>query len=154
MSRRPLDHYAGSMPRRHPPHPTAEQARGRTRITPVLWSVADVALILVFAASGRRTHEHGVSVTGVLETAWPFLLAYLVAALAARAWRFPASLWPTAVTLWLGTVVGGLALRSLSGGGTAVSFRVVTLLVLGAFLLLPRAVLRRAGQRRRREPVA
>jgi hypothetical protein len=120
----------------------------------VLWSVTDLALLLVFAASGRRTHEHGVSVTGVLETAWPFLLAYLVTAFAARAWRFPASLWPTAVTLWLGTVVGGLALRSLSGGGTAVSFQVVTLLVLGAFLLLPRAVLRRAGQRRRREPVA
>ncbi|KNC17881.1 hypothetical protein AC792_13290 [Arthrobacter sp. RIT-PI-e] len=115
------------------------------------WHVVDVVLILVFAASGRRTHEHGVSLPGVLDTAWPFLLAYALTALAVRARRSPAAPRPTAVVLWLGTVALGLGLRALSGDGVAFSFQVVTLLVLGIFLLLPRALvgaLRRRRQRR------
>ena len=116
-----------------------------------MWGAADVVLILVFAASGRRTHERGVSLAGVLDTAWPFLLAYSLAVLALRAWRSPAALWPSAIVLWLGTVAGGLTLRALAGDGVALSFQVVTLLVLGIFLLLPRALvgaLRRRRQRR------
>lgn len=146
------NHYAGSMFRSTSPRPTAAQSPDRITTTPRAWVVADVILILVFAASGRRTHEHGVSVAGVLDTAWPFLLAYGVAALVTRAWRTPAALWPTAVVLWLVTVAGGLALRALSGAGIAFSFQVVTLLVLGAFLLLPRVLL--CAMNRRRRPVA
>lgn len=142
------------MPRSTSPRPVrASSSRsGRALAGPVGWGVTDVVLILVFAASGRRTHEHGVTVAGVLETAWPFLLAYAVAALAARAWRSPGSPWPTGVVLWVGTVAGGLAVRALSGTGVAPSFQIVTLIVLGVFLLLPRAA--RHVVRRRRRPVA
>ncbi|WP_105030332.1 DUF3054 domain-containing protein [Arthrobacter ruber] len=125
---------------RPPVRPPARQPRA-TRAA-VAWCAADVALVLAFAASGRRTHEHGVSAAGVLETAWPFLFAYAVTTVVARAWRTPAALRPTGLTLWLGTVVGGLALRALSGAGVAPSFQVVTLLVLGVFLLAPRVVAR------------
>lgn len=118
-----------------------------------MWGAADVVLILVFAASGRRTHEHGVSLAGVLDTAWPFLLAYSLAVLALRAWRSPAALWPTAIVLWLGTVAGGLTLRALAGDGVALSFQVVTLLVLGLFLLLPRGVVGILRRRTRRGSV-
>jgi uncharacterized membrane protein YgdD (TMEM256/DUF423 family) len=142
------NHYAGSMPRPDPVPPPVEQVRERSRAVPAAWGAADVVLILAFAASGRRTHEHGVTVAGVLETAWPFLVAYALSALAVRAWRSPAALRPTGLVLWLGTVIGGLALRALSGGGVALSFQVVTLLVLGAFLLLPRAVVRWMRRRR------
>ncbi|OUM40226.1 DUF3054 domain-containing protein [Arthrobacter sedimenti] len=141
------------MPRPSPVPPPVEQARERARAAPAAWGVADVVLILAFAASGRRTHEHGVTVSGVLETAWPFLAAYALSVLAVRAWRSPAALRPTGVVLWLGTVIGGLTLRALAGGGVALSFQIVTLLVLGAFLLLPRAVVRWT-RRRRRKPVA
>lgn len=129
----------------HPPRPAP--------VTAAAWSAADVVLILVFATSGRRTHEHGVSVTGVLDTAWPFLLAYALAALAMRAWRSPAALRPTGIVLWLGTVGGGLALRALTGDGVAPSFQVVTLLVLGTFLLAPRGVVGILRRRTRRGSV-
>jgi hypothetical protein len=140
------------MASRTPVRPTTRRPRTTAALA---WCAADVILVLAFAASGRRTHEHGVTVAGVLETAWPFLLAYAVGVLAIRAWRLPAAIRPTGLVLWLGTAVGGLALRALSGGGVAVSFQVVTLLVLGAFLLLPRALARvRRGRRRPVRPVA
>lgn len=129
------------------------RSRERAHPASAAWTVGDVVLVLAFAASGRRTHEHGVTVAGVLETAWPFLLAYATAALAVRAWRSPAAPWPTGTVLWLGTVAGGLALRALSGAGVALSFQIVTLLVLGACLLLPRAVARSVTALRRRHRV-
>lgn len=139
--------------------PTTSPSRnrsGRLRTSPALpalvWAGIDTVLILAFAVSGRRTHEHGVTFLGVLDTAWPFLTAYALASLALRAWRSPSTPWPTAVALWLATVVGGLLLRAASGEGVAVSFQIVTLLVLGTFLVLPRAVLH--AVRRRRLPVA
>ncbi|AUZ87187.1 DUF3054 domain-containing protein [Arthrobacter agilis] len=143
------------MPRASRPPARAEQSPGRSAAAPIAWIALDAVLILAFAASGRRTHEHGVTVAGVLETAWPFLLAYAVCFLAIRAWRLPVAIRPTGLVLWLGTVAGGLALRALSGAGVAVSFQIVTLLVLGAFLLLPRVLARvRRGRRRRVRPVA
>ena len=106
-----------------------------------LWPVqlaADVVLIIVFAALGRDTHAHGVDPAGVLITASPFIAAALAAWALLRLWRRPAALWPHGVILWLITAGGGLAVRALAGGGTAVSFQLVTFGVLGAFLLLPR----------------
>ncbi|WP_104179728.1 DUF3054 domain-containing protein [Arthrobacter sp. B0490] len=141
------------MARRTPDRSSVRSQQGTVPLASVGWFVADAALVLVFAASGRRTHEHGVTVAGVLETGWPFLTAYAVTALVSRAWRTPASPWPTAAALWLGTVAGGLALRAIAGGGVPVSFQIVTLLVLGVFLLVPRAVARVIRGRRRR-PVA
>ncbi len=147
------------MPSRPTTSPTTSPTQDRSgplRTSPVspalVWTGVDVVLILAFAVSGRRTHEHGVTFLGVLDTAWPFLAAYAVVNLALRAWRSPSTPWPTAVVLWLATVVGGLLLRAASGEGVALSFQIVTLLVLGTFLVLPRAVVR--ALRRRRLPVA
>ena len=108
-----------------------------TRLWPVQLA-ADVVLIIVFAALGRDTHAHGVDPAGVLITASPFIAAALAAWALLRLWRRPAALWPHGVILWLVTAGGGLAVRALAGGGTAVSFQLVTFGVLGAFLLLPR----------------
>ncbi|WP_146361927.1 DUF3054 domain-containing protein [Arthrobacter yangruifuii] len=114
----------------------------------------DLVLITVFAALGRQSHEHGLAVTGILLTALPFILACLIAWAAMRAWRRPGQLWPAGIVVWLVTAAGGLAIRALSGGGTALSFQVVTLTVLGAFLLGHRlvwiVVSRSAGHRRHR----
>jgi hypothetical protein len=140
------------MSRSSPSRSAAPHRAPRVPGRAVAWSAVDVVLLLVFAASGRRTHEHGVTVVGVLETAWPFLLSYVLASIAIRAWRSPSRIWPTAVVLWVGTVAGGLAVRALSGAGVALSFQIVTLLVLGIFLLVPRAVL--GALRGRRRPVA
>ncbi|MCC9174606.1 DUF3054 domain-containing protein [Arthrobacter sp. zg-Y179] len=111
---------------------------------------SDLVLIVVFAALGRQSHEHGLAVLGILTTALPFLLACLLSWGAMRAWRRPARLWPDGVVIWLGTVAAGLGIRALAGGGTAVSFQVVTLAVLGAFLLGQRAAWTMIARRRRR----
>ncbi|UWX95806.1 DUF3054 domain-containing protein [Arthrobacter zhaoxinii] len=110
----------------------------------------DLVLIVVFAALGRQSHEHGLTLPGILATALPFLLACLLSWAAVRAWRRPAQLWPAGVVIWLGTVAAGLAIRALAGGGTAVSFQVVTLAVLGVFLLGQRTVWTAAARRRHR----
>lgn len=99
----------------------------------------DAVLIILFAALGRDTHEHGLDPAGILITASPFLAACLGGWVLLGRWRSPASLWPAGVLLWILTAGAGLGIRALAGGGVAPSFAVVTFCVLGAFLLVPRA---------------
>ena len=95
--------------------------------------VLDVACVLVFVIIGRASHGEGL--IGVASTAWPFLAGLAGGWLAGRAWRRPYPLWPAGVSAWLGTVTLGMALRVVSGQGTAVSFVIVALIFLGLFLL-------------------
>ena len=101
----------------------------------LVWLGLDVICVLVFCAVGRRSHDEGLSVTGVATTAWPFLTGTVVGWLASRGWRQPTALVPTGVTVWLCTVVVGMALRKASSAGVAASFAVVAASVT-AFLLL------------------
>jgi hypothetical protein len=45
-----------------------------------VWSAvaADAVCVLAFCAVGRRSHAEGVTVSGVAETAWPFLVGAAV----------------------------------------------------------------------------
>jgi hypothetical protein len=99
-----------------------------------LASVADGAAILLFAAVGRLSHAEGVTPTGVLEVAWPFLAGGAVGALAGRTWRRPESL-RSGATTWAGTLVIGMLLRAVTGGGVQVSFVIVAATVLAVLLL-------------------
>lgn len=109
--------------------------------------VLDVVLVVVFAVSGRASHDEALGLAGVLSTAWPFLVALVaghtlvraIGALVRREWK-PAALWPTGIVVWLVTVTGGMVLRALTGTGTALPFIVVATVVLGASLLVPRLV--------------
>ena len=95
----------------------------------------DVAFLLLFAAIGRMSHAEGVTLAGVLEVAWPFVVALLVGwAVARQRTGWPVRM-PGSSTVWLVTVVLGLLLRVATGGGFAWSFGVVTLLTLGLFLV-------------------
>ncbi len=116
------------------------------RLLPVL---ADLAVVILFAAIGRSAHAHGDSAAGVLSTAWPFLVGTLVGwVVAARtvtsAWRAELRLWPTGAIVWAGTWALGMALRGLTGGGLAPSFLLVAALVLAAMLAAWRAIARLA----------
>lgn len=111
-------------------------ARSRTpALVPVLAFVGDAALVILFAALGRGSHAREATLLGLVDTAWPFLAALAVSWVVARAWRRPAALLGTGLPVWLGTVVLGLGLRWVSGGGMAPAFMLVTLLTLGLFLL-------------------
>ena len=102
---------------------------------PVAAFLLDVAAVLLFATLGRASHAEGVTPGGVLLVAWPFLVALALGWGLARS-RGP---WPVRVpgstVVWLTTVVVGLALRVATGGGFAWSFGVVTLVVLGLFVV-------------------
>jgi len=95
----------------------------------------DAALVLVFAIIGRASHDRGMSVLGVAETAWPFLVALAVGWAAMFVWRAPLRIFPTAVCVWLVTVAGGMLLRAASGQGTALAFVIVAAVTLGVFLV-------------------
>ena len=97
--------------------------------------LVDACCVALFAAVGRASHAEGVTAGGVASVAWPFLVALTLGWGVARA----RGTWPVrlrgAVPVWLVTVVAGLALRVAVGGGFALSFGVVTLLVLALLLL-------------------
>lgn len=112
-------------------------ASARWRLPVPAAAVVDVVAVLVFAAVGRASHAEGVTARGVWLVAWPFLVGLAVGWAVAR--RRSPDRWPTGVRgawpVWLTTVVLGLAVRVLAGGGFAWSFGVVTLVVLGVFLM-------------------
>jgi hypothetical protein len=96
---------------------------------------ADIVCILVFCTIGRRSHAEGLTVSGIAETAWPFLTGTAVGWLLSRAWRRPAALTPTGVTVWVATVVVGMVLRKLTSAGVAASFIVVASISTAVLLL-------------------
>lgn len=107
----------------------------------------DIALVVVFAVVGRASHERALTLGGIAQTAWPFLLALGLAWAVMRAWRAPYRVLPTGVGIWLVTVAAGLVLRAVSGQGVAVAFAIVATLVLAALLMGWRAVAALVGRR-------
>lgn len=103
-------------------------------------ALADMVLILVFAAIGRDAHQRGDIITGVFLTAWPFLAGAAIAWLAGRVRRRPLSLL-AGVIVWLGAVAGGMIIRALTGQTVVIAFVIVALLSLGLFLVGYRALL-------------
>jgi hypothetical protein len=95
----------------------------------------DVFSVTLFVAIGRREHERGSSITGLIETAAPFLLALALAWLLLRAWRRPTE-WHTGLGIWATTLVAGMVLRNVVfGDGTATSFVIVAAAFLALFLV-------------------
>ncbi len=107
----------------------------------------DAVLVIVFAATGRASHAEANAVTGVLGTAWPFLVGMSVGWLLVLAVfrRVPLSL-RDGVWVWASTLVVGMAVRKLAGGGVAPSFIAVAGAVTALFLLGWRLVLARRNR--------
>ncbi|MEF9980177.1 MAG: DUF3054 domain-containing protein [Glutamicibacter sp.] len=105
-----------------------------------LWMAVDVVLIVLFALLGRREHEHALSIGGILMTALPFLVAYVVVTLLSKPWTTINKLFPVGVLVWVMTVAAGLALRVGMDSTAALPFIIVATLVLGAFLMGRRLV--------------
>lgn len=109
---------------------------------------ADLVCVVVFCTIGRRSHAEGLTITGIAETAWPFLTGTGVGWLLARGWQRPASLAPTGLIIWLATVVVGMLLRKLTSQGTATSFIVVASVTTAVLLLGWRGIARAVAGRR------
>lgn len=107
---------------------------------------ADAACVLLFTTVGRRNHDEGLTLAGIAETSWPFLVGAGVGWLLARGWRRPTAVTPTGLTVWVCTVAIGMLLRRATSEGTALSFVVVASLATAVLMLGWRgavAVLRR-----------
>lgn len=112
--------------------------------------IVDVLLVVLFCVIGRRSHEEAI-LAGLLHTAWPFATGLAVGWVAAYLLyrRRPETepfngmrLRPAGLVIWSSTLVVGMALRVVSGQGTAVSFIIVAASVLALFLLGWRAAVR------------
>ena len=108
----------------------------------------DLVFVALFAAVGRRNHAEGLSISGVVETAWPFLAGTVVGWLVSRGWHRPLTVVPTGVIVWVCTVAAGMLLRKATSEGTAASFIAVATLTIGLLLLGWRAVVTRVTRRR------
>jgi hypothetical protein len=114
--------------------------------------VADVLVVVVFAAVGRANHGESDGLAGIWHTAWPFLVGTALGLLVARLTRSDPCAIRTGVRVWLWTLVIGMVLRHTIGGGTPIAFVIVAALVLGALFVGWRAALtwERWGSRFRR----
>jgi Protein of unknown function (DUF3054) len=104
-----------------------------------LAAAADAVAVSTFAAVGRRSHADRLDLAGGWHIAWPFLAGAAIGTLVGRTWRRPESL-ASGVVVWAGTLIGGMTLRALSGGGVQPSFVVIAGLILAGVLLGWRAV--------------
>lgn len=96
----------------------------------------DVVLTIAFAIIGRASHEHGLTLGGIAQTAWPFLVGLVVGWLVATmiAKGYPTT-WRTAWPVWIITVLVGMLLRHFTGQGIAAAFVAVATLTLGVLLI-------------------
>jgi Protein of unknown function (DUF3054) len=99
------------------------------------WLSLDVIGVLLFCAVGRRSHDEGLSITGVATTAWPFLTGTVIGWLLSRAWQRPTAVVPTGVVVWLCTMAVGMVLRKACSAGVAASFVLVAASVTAVLLL-------------------
>lgn len=110
----------------------------------------DIVMVLVFALVGRSSHAEHLTPAAVLATAWPYLVAAVLGAVIARAWRNPYG-WRTGIVVWVSTVVLGMLLRLVAGGTAAFTFWIVAFVSLGVLLLgwrlVARVIVRAAANR-------
>ena len=119
-------------------------------LPPVRAFAVDVVAIVLFAVLGRRNHDEGSTITGVLVVAWPFLAGWTIAWFATRLDRRPNA--PVAALRALVVAIPiALLLRVATDRGIAPAFIVVAVVFLGLVLVGRRALLSLiAGQRQRR----
>lgn len=107
--------------------------------------IVDLVCVVIFALVGRASH--GLDLTGVLQTAWPFLVACVIGWAAVLLAKLKGFGWREALIVWLVTLIGGMILRVVSGDTAAWAFVAVATLVLGlaffSWRLIYWAVLRR-----------
>ena len=113
----------------------------------------DVLSVMVFVVIGRRSHDEGSPVAGVLETAAPFLIGIGAAWLIVRAWRWPFALL-TGLVIWPITLLVGMMCRNLIfGRSTPTSFVIVATVFFGLCFVGWRIAARALTRRRQRSAV-
>ena len=103
-------------------------------------AIVDVVAVVVFVAIGRRNHDEGAALSGVLGTAAPFLIALGSSWIGLRTWRDPFNR-ASFIATWVITVFVGLLLRRVVfDRGIATAFVIVATITLGVLLGLGRTL--------------
>ena len=109
----------------------------------VTTAIVDVVAVVVFVAIGRRNHNEGTALSGIIGVAAPFLIALGISWIGLRTWREPFNR-ASMVATWVITVVIGLLLRRLVfDRGIATAFIIVATITLGVLLSLGRLLSRK-----------
>lgn len=114
----------------------------RARPDASAWAV-DAIAVLLFAGVGRLSHGEGLSLSGIIDTAMPFLVGVVVAWFVIDRLEWDPYAAKTGLVVLGGAVVVGMALRAVFGVGIALPFIIVATLVLAAFFQGWRLVARR-----------
>jgi hypothetical protein len=117
-------------------------------------TAADLVVVLVFAGIGRAAHAHGLAVTGLASTAWPFLAGLAIGWLVLIAGGRDGTSVSSGLVVWVSTVVFGMIFRVISGQGTAVAFVLVALAFLGLAMVGWRALIAWLRHRRVTRPAS
>jgi hypothetical protein len=106
-------------------------------------AIVDVVAVVVFVAIGRRNHDEGAALSGVLGVAAPFLIALGISWIGLRTWREPFNR-ASFIATWVITVFVGLLLRRVVfDRGIATAFIIVATITLGVLLGLGRLLSRK-----------
>ena len=106
-------------------------------------AIVDVVAVVVFVAIGRRNHDEGTALSGVLGVAAPFLIALGISWIGLRTWREPFNR-ASFIATWIITVFVGLLLRRVVfDRGIATPFIIVATITLGVLLAIGRLLSRR-----------
>ena len=109
----------------------------------IITAIVDVVAVVVFVAIGRRNHDEGTALSGVLSVAAPFLIALTASWVGLRTWNEPFTRRSWAAT-WVITVIVGLLLRRLVfDRGIATPFIIVATITLGVLLAVGRLLSKR-----------
>lgn len=102
----------------------------------------DLLFVLLFIAIGRRSHQHGVTWSGMASTSWPFVaglvVGWFVIWRSHRTGESPRE----GILIALTTVAIGMVLRVVAGQGTALAFIIVAVAFLCLFFVGWRLALR------------
>ena len=113
--------------------------------------VADIILAIAFAAVGFYTHAQVLTVDGVVQTSWPFLVGLGCAWILSAAWTAPLAPMRTGVAIWSTTILIGMIVRFAVGAGIAGPFIIVAsalnFLTLVGWRVIARAVGGRSAKR-------
>ena len=101
-------------------------------------AIVDVVAVVVFVAIGRRNHNEGTALSGILGVAAPFLIALGISWIGLRTWREPFNQ-ASFIATWVITVFVGLLLRRVVfDRGIATPFIIVATITLGVLLAVGR----------------
>ncbi|MEO1060105.1 MAG: DUF3054 domain-containing protein [Actinomycetota bacterium] len=102
----------------------------------------DAVAVVAFVVIGRRSHDEADTLTGVINTAAPFLIGLVAAWFLLASWRHPAAVVVGPAVAALTATFGLVLRRFVFDEGTATSFVVVTVVFLTATMTGWRVVAR------------